>query len=142
MPGVKSEPINDQLKLQTGNTTYNNTDVLKSLEVFLRGACYIFCTSSKITQNQQLSNLSNSRSHQRKMLIQHLTLLIHHKQYVDCRRRIASWKFGFFNGDTALDTNSTSTRNHPKINPSKIVTVGSTRQWIKLNYLTNTYFHK
>ena len=25
---------------------------------------------------------------------------------------------------------------------SKMATVGSTRQWIKFNYSTNTYFHK
>ena len=59
------------------------------------------------------------------------------------RRHIAFWKFGFFNCDTALDTNSTSTstRNEPKINPSKMAKGVSTRQWILFHHPTTHIYH-
>ena len=106
-------------------------DLQKSSEVFLRGLCYIFCTSTKITLKTPIQHLSRARSRQQKIQSNQLTFLRNNKYYELMCRRIAFWKFGFFNGDdTALDTRTQSTRNQPKTHQINMSTVGLTRQWI------------
>ena len=47
----------------------------------------------------------------------------------------------FFHGDHALEHDTTSTRNQPKIRPSGMATAGSTRQWILFHHPTTHICH-
>ena len=81
--------------------------------------------------------LSNSKLTRQQMLIQHLILLLHSTLYMKwIRTVIVSWKFSFYDCDTALDTVLQVKEIIQKHTISKLSIAQSTRQWIKFNYST------
>ena len=71
-------------------------------------------SESKITSRKDLIQLANPLTLPQLLWIVPLS---------DCFLEVC-----IFHGDLALQHNTTSTRNQPKINPAKIDTAGSTRQ--------------
>ena len=116
-------------------------DGQKFYKIFVPGVRYIFCTSTKITQNHHIQLFPRARLHQRKMLIKNLTHQLYHKYYAECRRHAAFWIIWFFDGDTALGHGTKSTTNILKIKMAKIATAGSTRQWILFHHPTYHIYH-
>ena len=95
-------------------------DVLKSTEFFLGGVRYIFCTSTKITlktnhiqtvqQQDHIDERSNPTSQPTNYTTNNMNCVV---------GALLFGSFDFLMVIRALDTNSTSTRNQPKIKTSK-----------------------